>query len=285
MSKKRYSSFVSLNKFFKDVFSVEDDLDNSDIWKKYIFTKSFKEILNSIDFLFKSENFKKKSIILSGKYGVGKSHTLAVISHLLWDDIQTIEPIIENIKRDADIPGHTLAQFREDKKYFPVILSGKDSNEIYDERTFDFRLQIALEEALKKYGLFDKISEKSEFDLYHNWLKTQCENGESSVCLSLNSNLEKTGQFGSLEELMAALSDRDPSSLSIIKDLFTQWHLPQPYHIDSVGYYENVLKELQSKDKSIIGIVIYWDEFTTVFEHAGRSNNAKKLVVSNDRLR
>ena len=277
MSKERYSSFISLNKFFKDVFSVEDDLDNSDIWRKYIFTKSFKEILNSIDFLFKSENFKKKSIILSGKYGVGKSHTLAVMSHLLWDDIQTIGPIIENIKRDADIPGHTLAQFREDKKYFPVILSGKDSNEISDERTFDFRLQIALEEALKKYGLFDKISEKSEFDLYYNWLKTQCENGDASVCLSLKANLEKTGQFGSVEELIEALSDRDPSSLSIIKDLVTQWGFPPPYHIDSFGYYENVLKELQTKDNSIIGIIIYWDEFTTVFDYAGRSNNAKIL--------
>ena len=76
MSKERYSSFISLNKFFKDVFSVEDDLDNSDIWRKYIFTKSFKEILNSIDFLFKSENFKKKSIILSGKYGFKKLYRL-----------------------------------------------------------------------------------------------------------------------------------------------------------------------------------------------------------------
>jgi hypothetical protein len=277
MSKERYSSFISLNKFFKDVFSVEDDLDNSDIWKKYIFTKSFKEILTSIDFLFKSENFKKKSIILSGKYGVGKSHTLAVMSHVLWDDIQTIKPIIETIKRDADIPGHTLAQFREGKKYFPVILSGKDSNEISDERTFDFRLQIALEEALKKYGLFDKISEKSEFDLYYNWLKTQCENDNASIYLSLKDNLGKTGQFGSVEELIEALSDRDPSSLSIIKDLVTQWGFPPPYHIDSFGYYENVLKELQTKDNLIIGIIIYWDEFTTVFEHAGRSNNAKIL--------
>jgi hypothetical protein len=277
MSSERYSTFVSLNKYFKDVFSVEDDLDNSEIWKKYIFTNSFKEILSNIDFIFKNDNFKKKGIILTGKYGVGKSHTLAVMSHLLWDDTQTISPIIENIKREADIPGHSLAQFREEKKYFPVILSGKDSNEIYDERTFDFRLQIALEEALKKYGLFDKISEKSEFELYNNWLNAQCHNGEASIRLSLISNIEKTGQFGSIEELMEALSSRDSSALSFIKDLFTQWQLQPPYHTDSFGYYENVLRELQTKDSSIIGIIIYWDEFTTVFEHAGRSNNAKIL--------
>ena len=277
MPVERYSTFVSLNKYFKDVFSVEDDLDNSEIWKKYIFTNSFKEILNNIDFIFKKDNFKKKGIILTGKYGVGKSHTLAVMSHLLWDDIQTIRPMIENIKCEADIPGHTLAQFREEKKYFPVILSGKDSNEISDERTFDFRLQIALEEALKKFGLLDKISEKSEFDLYYNWLNSQCRNGEASIRLSLISNIEKTGQFGSLEELIEALSNRDSSALSFIKDLFTQWQLQPPYHIDAFGYYENVLKELQVKDSSITGIIIYWDEFTTVFEYAGRSNNAKIL--------
>lgn len=277
MSSQHYSSFVSLNKYFKDVFSVEDDLDNSEIWKQYLFTKSFQDILNNIDFIFKSENFKKKGIILTGKYGVGKSHTLAVLSHLLWDDVNTIKPMLENIKREADIPGHTLAQFREEKKYFPVILSGKDSNEIADERTFDFRLQIALEEALKKSGYYERVSEKSEFDLYHNWLKTQCIEKDSSIRHLLNADIEKSGHFGSLEELIDALSNRDSSALSFIKDLFTQWTLQPPYHIDSFGYYEKVLKELQTADNSITGIIIYWDEFTTVFEHAGRSNNAKIL--------
>jgi len=153
-----YSTYITLNKHFKDVFSIESDLDASEIWRRYIFTDSFKEILSEVDFIFKTDDSKKKAIILTGKYGVGKSHTLAVLSHLLWDEVKTIDSMLNNVKTQAGIPGHTLAQFRQEKN-ISCHLSGRDSNEIYDERTLDFRLQVALENALVKHGFQKKLRE------------------------------------------------------------------------------------------------------------------------------
>lgn len=77
--------------------------------------------------------------------------------------------------------------------------------------------------------------------------------------------------------MLEALLNRDGNALAYIKDLFLSAHLQPPYLIDTFGYYENISKELQKIDTSIAGIFIYWDEFTTVFDYAGRSNNAKIL--------
>lgn len=116
----KYSDYIRLNAAFKDVFSFESDIDTASLWKRFIFTKSYKELIEHISFIFSDERInERKGILLTGKYGVGKSHATGVLSHLLWDEFSTIQDMLTRAKQDLEETGSALYQFRENHRFFP----------------------------------------------------------------------------------------------------------------------------------------------------------------------
>lgn len=274
-----YSSFIQLNKNFKDVFSFEEHLDEKELWKRYIFTKSFGDIINRISFMLDEDKGNNKGIILTGKYGVGKSHATGVLSHLLWDNTEDIADLLKKSQHDLGIPGKLLSQFRESSKLFPIILSDSDSTEVDGSKSFEYRLQVAMERSLNKYGMKESISQKNEFEQYFLWLKEIIDNPDKEkFCDLITTELESKSDFSSIEELLEALEERDNLSITALKKILSKYDLPPPQHCDTVGYYESVLSDLKKLDPSIKGIVIFWDEFTTVLNVAGKHNDVNLLA-------
>lgn len=275
----KYSDYIRLNTAFKDVFSFESDIDTASLWKRFIFTKSYKELIEHISFIFSDERInERKGILLTGKYGVGKSHATGVLSHLLWDGFPTIQDMLTRAKQDLEETGSALYQFRENHRFFPVILSGRDSSEVSDAKSFEYRLQIALERSLKKYGYSDRISEKTEFEKYSLWLQGLAADPDREEYLNLMENyIQKKSDFLSADELIDALNNYDTGAIRTISGFFEEFDLPAPRHCDTSGYYDAVLAQLKKIDPSIAGIIIYWDEFTTVFSIAGKNDDANLL--------
>jgi hypothetical protein len=275
----RYSDYIHLNTAFKDVFSFDSDIDEESLWKRFIFTRSYKELVEHISFIFSNERAnERKGILLTGRYGVGKSHATGVLSHLLWDDFSTIQDMLTKAKRDMEETGSALYQFRENNRYFPVILTGRDSGEVSDAKSFEYRLQIALERSLKKYGYSDQISEKTEFEKYSLWLQGLVADPKREEYLNLMENhIKQNSDFLSADELIDALNNSDIEAIRTISGFFNELDVPAPRHCDTSGYYDAVLAQLKKIDPSIVGIVIYWDEFTTVFSTAGKNNDANLL--------
>jgi len=276
----KYSDHIRLNAAFKDVFSFESDIDEASLWKRFIFTRSYKELIEHISFIFSDQRAnERKAILLTGKYGVGKSHATGVLSHLLWDDSSTISDMLIKAKQDLEETGSALYQFRENHRFFPVILSGRDSGEVSDAKSFEYCLQIELERSLKKHGYFDQISEKSEFEKYSLWLQGLIADPEREDYLNLmDKYIQKKSEFFSVDELIEALNSYDTGAIRTISGFFEEFDLPAPRHCDTSGYYDAVLAQLKKIDPSISGIIIYWDEFTTVFSTAGKNNDAVLLT-------
>ena len=276
----KYSDYIYLNAAFKDVFSFESDIDKASLWKRFIFTRSYKELIEHISFIFSDQRInERKAILLTGKYGVGKSHATGVLSHLLWDDSSTIDDILIRAKQDLEETGSALYQFRESHRFFPVILAGRDSGEVSDAKSFEYCLQIALERSLKKYGYSDQISEKTEFEKYFLWLQGLVAEPERRDYLNLMENyIRRRSDFSSVDELIEALNSYDTGAIRTISGFFDEFDLPAPRHCDTSGYYDAVLAQLKKIDPSISGIIIYWDEFTTVFSNAGKNNDAGLLA-------
>ncbi len=275
----KYSDYIRLNTTFKDVFSFELDIDTESLWKRFIFTSSYKELIEHISFVLSDERVnERKGILLIGKYGVGKSHAAGVLSHLLWDETSIIQDMLTRAKQDLEETGSALCQFRENHRFFPVILSGRDSSEVSDAKSFEYRLQIALERSLKKYGYSDRISEKTEFEKYSLWLQELAATPNWEDYLNLIENyIKKNSDFSSVDELIDALNNYDIEAIRTISKFFGELNIPAPRHCDTSGYYDVILAQLKKIDPSIVGIIIYWDEFTTVFNIAGKSDDANLL--------
>lgn len=278
-----YANFISLNENFKDVFNLEEDSNEESLWKRFILTNDFHKLISQIQFLFSEEQLnKRKAILLTGKYGVGKSHALAYLSHILWDEYNTIEDLLEKAKQEMQEEGATISLFRESKRYFPVILYNHDSSEVHDAKSFEYRLQVALERSLKKYGLEENISEKTTFEQYLIWIRVQEEKKEGkgiSLIPILEDFIREKTTFSNVAELEEALEDRDSSAVAVIDKFFSDQDISSICYCDTQRYYENVLFELRKHDSSIAGIIIYWDEFTTVFNVAGRQNDPNLIKV------
>lgn len=269
---QKYSSFVSLNKNFKPVYSL--DTDDDELWKRFIFTSDFEKLVSSLSPIFQDDSNKKKSYILTGKYGVGKSHATSVLSHLLWDDFGKIKGKLEETKKEMREIGYSLYYFREKSKMLPVILTQKSSINSNTAKDFELELQLALESSLKKYGFYEYIKEKTDFERYSNWLNELISDSSKKVWIEyINKLLPEMSYFSGVSELLDALDRRDKEALEVLSALFHSLKLSIPQHLDVKEYYSHVLNELKQIDSSISGIIIYWDEFTTVFNACGRYND------------
>jgi len=280
-----FSDYIKLQQDFKDVFNLNLDIDTESLWKnRFIFTSDFKHLVDKINPLISKDKGNKKSILLTGTYGVGKSHATGVISHLLWDDIDSIKDnILSRARADMEETGAGLYFFREEGRYFPVLLTAQESNRVKDSDSFEYCLQIGLERALQKYGFFNTTTEKTEFERYANWLKDLVEDSDrQSLKQAFEDKLVTDNDFPNLKILIDALNDREMNALTISHDLFQSLKLQPPHHTNTRVYYQKTLDSLKKQDPKITGIIIYWDEFTTVFNFAGQMNDANLIAVIQD---
>ncbi len=266
MINSNYSDFIYLNKNFQPVYDIENEIQNS--WKTFIPTSNFKEILKRLfNSLESSDSSQKKSFWLQGTYGTGKSHTAAVIKHLLSDPIDEIEDYIdENFEDDIQLKERLKNFRRHKKKFLAVTLKGADT--INNPNELGIAIQIAIKKVLKKYENIKKV--KYDFD-------TIIEKLESGVIVwdlvAKGTRLENYSK----EDLIKLLKDEDINVLSEVENVLASANI----HITTDNFTDwliDVVKNL--KEQNIAdGIFIFWDEFTSVLYHP--NNNLLLQSIQN----
>lgn len=92
----KYSEIIGIEPFFDSTFNMTEEREN--YWKQFItnekFESNLKEIVNAFTSLTGDHH---KSIWVQGTYGTGKSHSTAVIKHLLSDDLNDITDYIDKL--------------------------------------------------------------------------------------------------------------------------------------------------------------------------------------------
>ena len=92
----KYSEIIGVEKHFKAAFDIRSD--SGEAWKTFISNRRFEDNLSQIIKSFTSPVFNnRKSIWIQGTYGTGKSHSLAVIKHLLCDKYEDIDDYLPRI--------------------------------------------------------------------------------------------------------------------------------------------------------------------------------------------
>lgn len=117
----RYNEIINVKIGYNDVFDMVDE--QKGYWKRFVTNKQFEDNLLKIMRVFQSPVLTDhKSVWIQGTYGTGKSHSTAVIKHILSDPIEEIDDFIKNLMSNQ--LRSEIYAYRKSKKIFPVVIKG-----------------------------------------------------------------------------------------------------------------------------------------------------------------
>lgn len=249
----KYSEIIGIEPFFDSTFNMTEEKEN--YWKQFItnekFESNLKEIVNAFTSLTGDHH---KSIWVQGTYGTGKSHSTAVIKHLLSDDLEDIKDYIEKLA-NPQLKG-MLLNFRKKERIFPVVLKGTYS--IVDTEELKYTIQRAVTQQLSDAGV--EITVKSDFQAVIEMLEDK---KFSSFWESMLKN-ELDRYASSIEELKEALEIGDVNVLKEINIALKKSNMIKATP-DIKQWLTEVMDALRKKNVADY-LVIFWDEFTSLLE-------------------
>ena len=253
----RYSDIIGIEPFFDSTFNMTEEREN--YWKQFITNEKFESNLKEVVNAFTSTiNDQRKSIWIQGTYGTGKSHSTAVIKHLLSDDIDSISDYIEKLS-DPQLKARLIG-FRKKERVFPVVLKGTYS--IVDTEELKYTIQRAVSKQLKEAGV--NIAVKSDFQAVIDMLKD--EKFKSFWDAMISNELNR--YVSSVEELEALLNDGDVEVLKEINISLKKAHIIKATP-SITKWLTEVVEELRNQNIADY-LVIFWDEFTSLLEISER---------------
>jgi hypothetical protein len=250
----KFSEIIGLQDYFQPVFNIENE--TGDYWKQFIPNNRFYELLNKTLLSVNSTQTKDKlSIWLVGRYGTGKSHASSVIKHLLWDSLDTIEDYIEDRITKVEVR-EKLKAFRKEKKIIPVVLKG--GGNVTDARTLSLEIEKAVKKTLNNLNISIKV--KSDFDRIIDKINDSFLNWD--VIIEENPDL---GMYvNGKDDIIKKLENEDIEFLMIVERILSKKNIHFSHEKISIWLNE-ISKEIINK-RVADGLMIFWDEFTTILE-------------------
>lgn len=256
----KYKDIIDVEKHFKSAFDITSD--SGEAWKTFISNEKFENNLSQILHCFTSPVLsKRKSIWIQGTYGTGKSHSLAVIKHLLCDDYENIVDYIPKINR-SQLRNSILA-FRKEKKVFPVVFKGVYS--ITDVADFTYTIQQQVAAALGDIAISTKTDFQSVLQILENGtLDSFFEN-------LIKNNVELYSYAANKQQLIKAIKNYDTKVIRIIADELKKVGLGGFRTHNILEWLTDVKRELQNRGIADY-LMLIWDEFTSLLDIQDRKS-------------
>jgi hypothetical protein len=265
----KYSDFISLQDYFHPVFNLQNE--TTGYWKQFIPTNQFAALLEkTLDAVSSNIPANRKSIWVQGTFGTGKSHAGAVIKHLLCDDKSDICEYINSRIENPNLKNR-LTSLRDEKRYFPVVLSGVEG--AYNPHTFALTLERTVKETLRKAG--HQISVNSDFERAIELLET---NQVLDIEKIINDTPELRVIASNKTEIVKKLKLSDIELYLVLEETLQKYSV-QLSTDDVTKWLSEVEKEILDK-KIADGLLIFWDEFTSVMDtiQSGLINTLQKIA-------
>ncbi|MHB0858796.1 MAG: hypothetical protein ACYC5M_14665 [Anaerolineae bacterium] len=266
----RYSSYLSINQDFIEVFSAEQDERNAEAWMSFIPHQQMLDLLSAL--LDALERKEPKSLWMHGQFGTGKTMCLFVLKHLLEDPWATIERYFAAQR----VPGYIrkrIQGIRDRGQGLIVYLSG--SGHIDSNLKFMASLERAVQGGVERLGGQYVVG-----PLYESVLARLESPGINWPALFD----QHKGDF-----LGLATSAKD-----VIDQLRSQATKPEP----RLALLEQVVRALQSEsivvldsavrmkdwlDEVIVAngyqwVVVMWDEFTEFFRQNAALDGLQEMA-------
>lgn len=240
-------------------YSIEEEKDGQ--WESFIPNEQFNTVLRTVLRSVRGNDIDAhKSFWINGTYGTGKSHAVAVITHLLCDPVDKIQNWVnyEYKEEKFRVIREAIFSLRQNKRLLPVKIEGLcDMSHVSD---LPLVLQSAVVKALNVQGL--EFAVATDFDELISHIRN---NGVIWDNL-IDRNLTLKSVASTRDKLIAKLLSKDMGTYQKAKDAQRAANLAIVFNTDNVGQWLIEVQEMLRANTDYKGLLILWDEFTDVME-------------------
>lgn len=232
-------------------------------WISFIPNEQFNSVLRTVLKSVRGNDIDNhKSFWINGTYGTGKSHAVAVISHLLGDDENDIREWVDyeySSEKFAQLRS-SIYSLRKDKRLLTVKLYGL--NAMTHPNDLALVLQKAVTTTLWANDI--EICVPTDFETYIDQIQKNSEIWDHLI----ESNTSLSSIVANREQLIDNLQDNDLGTFHRVNDTLRKSGLNVRMDNNSIKQWfievQNKLTELGMYN----GLLIVWDEFTDVMTDA-----------------
>ena len=240
-------------------YSIEEEKDGQ--WTSFIPNEQFNTVLKTVLRSVRGNDIDAhKSFWINGTYGTGKSHAVAVITHLLCDPLDKIEQWVNYEYGDDKFKliREQIYTLRQSKRLLPVKIEGLgDMAHVAD---LPLVLQTAVVKALKKEDIEFVVD--TDYDEMISHIK------ENEVIwddlIERNSALKSVAS--TRDKLIQKLLAKDMGTYQKAKAAQRTANMAILLGKDNVGSWLIEVQEMLRKTTDYNGLLILWDEFTDVMD-------------------
>ena len=243
----------------KAAYVIADEKDGE--WTSFIPNEQFNTVLRTVLKSVRGNDIDNhKSFWINGTYGTGKSHAVAVISHLLCDSVDDIRDWVDYEYGDEKFTSirQAIYKLREEKRLLTVKVYGLSGM----THTSDLALvlQKAVTSTLEAKGI--DVCVPTDFESYIEQIKKEPEIWEHRI----EANTRLSSIVTTTEQLINKLADGDLGTFHRVTDTLRAAGLDVRMSNDNLKQW---LIEVQNKLAELgeySGLLIIWDEFTDVMK-------------------
>lgn len=232
-------------------------------WVSFIPNEQFNNVLKTVIKSVRGNDIDNhKSFWINGTYGTGKSHAVAVISHLLGDDVEDIREWVDYEYKDEKFATirQAIYSLRETKRLLKVNVYGLGA--MTHPGDLALVLQKAVTETLRK----NKIELAVPTD-YENYIEQIRLNPEIWNHL-IDTHTVLSSVVADSEQLAECLATGDLGIFHRVSDTLREAKLDVRLNNDNIKQWLKEVEDRLADLGTYNGLLIVWDEFTDVMTDA-----------------
>ena len=256
----KYSDIIQL-RGGKAAYDIAEETQGE--WQSFIPNEQFNNVLRTVLRSVRGNDIDNhKSFWINGTYGTGKSHAVAVITHLLGDKVEDIREWV-----DAEYGGQKFAalrnalyDLRQEKRLLTVNVYGLGA--MTHPGDLALVLQKAVTETLRHHKI--DITVATDFENYIEQIQQNTEiwNHLIETHTVLSSVVDNS------EELAEGLAKGDLGLFHRVSDTLRAAQLDIRLNNDNIKQWLAEVEQRLAEVGTYQGLLIVWDEFTDVMTDA-----------------
>ena len=232
-------------------------------WISFIPNEQFNSVLRTVIKSVRGNDIDNhKSFWINGTYGTGKSHAVAVISHLLGDDVEDIREWVDYEYKDDKFATirQAIYSLRETKRLLKVNVYGLGA--MTHPGDLALVLQKAVTETLRKHNI--EIAVPTD---YENYIEQIRQNPVIWKHL-IDAHTALSSVVDDCEQLIEYLSKGDLGVFHRVSDTLREAQLDIRLSNDNIKQWLKEVEDRLAELGTYNGLLIVWDEFTDVMTDA-----------------